>query len=61
MSPSPLAMRRRNDDASGRHLTAMRCDPNLASSRRSLPAFATARLVELDLTGHGSVVHRPTS
>lgn len=34
-------------------------DPNLASSRRALPAFATARLVELDVTGHGSVLHRP--
>jgi pimeloyl-ACP methyl ester carboxylesterase len=34
-------------------------DPNLASSRRALPAFATARLVELELTGHGSVLYRP--
>lgn len=34
-------------------------DPNLASSRRALPAFETARLVELDLTGHGSVLWRP--
>lgn len=34
-------------------------DPNLTSSRRALPAFATARLVELELTGHGSVLYRP--
>ena len=34
-------------------------DPNLASSRRALPAFATARLIELELTGHGSVLWRP--
>jgi pimeloyl-ACP methyl ester carboxylesterase len=34
-------------------------DPNLASSRRALPAFDTARLVELELTGHGSVLWRP--
>lgn len=34
-------------------------DPNLASSRRALPRFKTARLVELQLTGHGSVLCRP--
>ena len=34
-------------------------DRNLVSSRRALPAFATARLVELELTGHGSVLARP--
>lgn len=34
-------------------------DPNLSSSRRALPAFATARLVELKDTGHLSVLHRP--
>lgn len=39
--------------ATGQH------DPNLVSSRRALPAFATAQLVELELTGHGSVLSRP--
>jgi pimeloyl-ACP methyl ester carboxylesterase len=34
-------------------------DPNLVSSRRAVASFATARLVELELTGHGSVLFRP--
>ncbi len=34
-------------------------DPNLVSSRRALPAFENARLVELELTAHGSVLWRP--
>jgi pimeloyl-ACP methyl ester carboxylesterase len=34
-------------------------DPNLASSRRALGAFANARLEVLPHTGHGSVLQRP--
>ena len=34
-------------------------DPNLVSSLRALPRLATGRLVELPLTGHGSVLSRP--
>ena len=34
-------------------------DPNLVSSRRALRAFADAEFVELELTGHGSVLVRP--
>ena len=34
-------------------------DPNLGSSRRARPSLKTGRLVELELTGHGSVLSRP--
>ncbi|TFH13628.1 MAG: alpha/beta fold hydrolase [Acidimicrobiales bacterium] len=34
-------------------------DPNLVSSRRAVSSLATAQLVELELTGHGSVLFRP--
>ena len=34
-------------------------DPNLVSSRRALPSFENARLIELELTAHGAVLWRP--